>query len=193
MLSNNKGFSLIELMVVVAIIAILSTIAIPSYQVFQAKSRQKEGFALLGGYFQAAQAARTEYNFFPGDFVGTGFAPVGSLGYRLVVTDNAQVLPYGQIQDAACVTTAAGVACNCAGNCANFREWLECGEAGTTCTAGVVATTIGPIAPTTTPAASTANTFVAAAAGVVSVKSARRDEYTINQQKALTMVSDGTK
>ncbi len=192
MLSNNKGFSLIELMVVVAIIAILSTIAIPSYQIFQAKARQKEGFALLGGYFQAAQAARTEYNFFPGNFVGSGFAPAGSLGYRLVAADAGFTLPYGQVQDVACVTTAAGTACNCGGACANFKEWLECGEAGTTCFAGVIGTTVGPIAPATASAVAQ-NTFLVHAAGVVNTKAALRDEYSINQQKALTMVTDGTK
>ncbi len=194
MLSNNKGFSLIELMVVVAIIAILSTIAIPSYQIFQAKARQKEGFALLGGYFQAAQAARTEYNFFPGNFVGSGFAPAGSLGYRLVAADGGFTLPYNQIQDANCITTAAGVACNCGTACANFKEWLECGEAGTTCSAGVVGTTVGPIQPPSAAASVVnQNDFLVHAAGVVNTKSARVDEYSINQQKALSMVTDGTK
>ncbi len=191
MLSNNKGFSLIELMVVVAIIAILSTIAIPSYQIFQAKARQKEGFALLGGYFQAAQAARTEYNFFPGNFVGTGFAPVGSLGYRVVTADNGTPLPFGQVQEAACITTANGVCTT-----PNFAEWLECGDAGTTCQAGVLAApdnTIGPIAPAAAGVAAGTNAFQTNAAGVISTKAAAIDEYFINETKSLTMVTDGTK
>ena len=189
MLSNNKGFSLIELMVVVAIIAILSTIAIPSYQIFQAKARQKEGFSLLSGYFQAAQASRTEYNFFPGNFVGTGFAPVGSLGYRLVTADAGLALPYGQVQEAACITTAVGA-------CAAvplFREWLECGEGGTTCALGILPGTIGPIAPAAAGVIAGPNAFQANAAAVISTKAAAIDEYFINQTKSLTMVTDGTK
>ena len=40
--SNEKGFSLVELMVVVAIIGILASLAIPKLKVFQAKARQAE-------------------------------------------------------------------------------------------------------------------------------------------------------
>ena len=39
---NNKGFSLVELMVVVGIIAVLAALAVPRFQVFQAKGKQTE-------------------------------------------------------------------------------------------------------------------------------------------------------
>jgi type IV pilus assembly protein PilA len=57
---NNAGFTLVELMVVVAIIGILATLAVPQYKKFQAKSRQSEARLSLGGVYTIEQSFAAE-------------------------------------------------------------------------------------------------------------------------------------
>jgi type IV pilus assembly protein PilA len=77
MLKSKKGFTLIELMIVVAIIGILAAIAIPNFLKFQAKSKQSEAKTNLKGVYTAETAYFGEQNTY-GTFDTVNWVPVGS-------------------------------------------------------------------------------------------------------------------
>ncbi len=74
---NQKGFTLIELMIVVAIIGILAAIAIPNFLKYQAKSRQAEAKINLAGIYVAETSYFGEQARY-GSFAEVGFALAGS-------------------------------------------------------------------------------------------------------------------
>ena len=76
-LRKQEGFTLIELMIVVAIIGILAAIAIPNFLRYQAKSRQAEAKTNLGAIFVAETAFFAENNRY-GSFSEIGYALAGT-------------------------------------------------------------------------------------------------------------------
>ena len=72
---DEAGFTLIELMIVVAIIGILAAIAIPNFMRFQARARTSEARSNLAAVYTSQQAYMQEFNSYRNDIRALGFAP----------------------------------------------------------------------------------------------------------------------
>ena len=173
-LKNQKGFSLIELMIVVAIIGVLSAVAIPNFNRFQRKARQSEGKAMMGGMFTAEKAFRAEWETYYGDLGAIGYSVDGQLrydgGFSAKGGDPGLVtILEAQIDEPGLMTVEA-----------------LCGDAsyGTQCGMSAVAPTLaGGTAPTK-------NGFTIRIQGEIG--GASEDIWTMTHTKTVAMVQDGT-
>jgi type IV pilus assembly protein PilA len=88
--SIQKGFTLIELMIVVAIIAILAAIAIPAYQDYLIRSQVSEGAVLADGAKTAMAEFYANNGKFPPTNISAGLATAASIHGQYVSSVNVQ-------------------------------------------------------------------------------------------------------
>lgn len=191
-LKSQSGFSLVELMVVVAIIGILAAMSVGQVQKQIAKARQSEAKSNLAAIYTANSSFRSEFNTY-----GSNFGPLkiefsGRMRYRSGwnAAVAAQTVAYYQgygVPAAQAVLTnftsgtgAAAAHCGTvaapAGTCTMLTEAVACATAAATGTTA------------------TQNTFIASACSRVyqnTGANADIDEWTIDQNKNIVQANNG--
>ena len=83
-LQMQKGFTLIELMIVVAIIGILASVALPAYQDYTARSQMTEAMTLASGAKGAVTEFYSNEGAWPSNNSSAGLAAAGSISGKYV-------------------------------------------------------------------------------------------------------------
>ena len=138
----QKGFTLIELMIVVAIIGILAAIAIPAYQNYTIRAQVTEGLSLADGWKTGVAEFYAQNGSFPGSCNSTGSASTGVMvcagattgkyvqGIALTTTNPGQiVITYGAQANSKINGLLLDISPGLSAN--NDVVWV-CGKAGTT-------------------------------------------------------------
>ena len=80
--ANQAGFTLVELMIVVAIIGILSAVAVPNFKRYQAKSKTSEAKIQLAAAYTAEQSFYGDFGIYHNCFQYMGYDPSNEVTNR---------------------------------------------------------------------------------------------------------------
>lgn len=179
--TSQAGFSLVELMVVVAIIGVLAAIAVPAVNKYIAKARQSEAKTNLASLYTSEKAFYAEYTVFDNRFGAVGYSPEGQLRYNVGFnggTTAGVANGYNGTLTTAQSRTTTKTFCGTGGVMTNGCSMLN----------GATAQVPPDLTGTMT---TTATSFVAGAAAVIHTAGTAGDRWTMTDSKVLTNTQSG--
>jgi type IV pilus assembly protein PilA len=163
-----KGFTLIELMIVVGIIGILVAIAAPNFSRYQARARQSEAKIALAAVYGGEKAFYSEYAAYIGSHDAIGYSPEGAKRFYSVGWAGANT---GTVSG----YTVTGSSANASWTRVNYPgTWTTCSTDVSALPAAV--------------SGSDVQTFTAGARGQVR-DSTNCDGWTIDQSKVISNIN----
>jgi type IV pilus assembly protein PilA len=188
---SGKGFSLVELMIVVAIIGLLSAVAIPNFQKFQAKSKTTEAKLQLSAIYTAETSFFATYQMYHSCLRYMGYDPTEyknsrfySVGFTNATSINA--LPYSAAVSLDISASDCPASLTATPDLTYYVAGMGIGNAIGSAS-HIPVTSVGD---QTTPDM----TFTAGAGGVISksyTASTNASAFTINEKKVIQMIRTG--
>ncbi len=174
---GQKGFTLVELMIVVAIIGILSAVAVPNFKRYQAKSKTSEAKIQLAAAYTAEQSFYGDFGIYHQCFTYMGFDPrneqsnryfaIGISGTAAVDVTAFATATNSGLNAANCSRTLGNATlANASNGSAAVSNWFAAGKGN----GNVVATTVGLLTESSlnTQLSAATQEFMIQAAGIVS-------------------------
>ncbi len=180
---NEEGFTLVELMVVVAIIGILSAVAIPNFKKYQAKTKTSEAKLQLSSIYSAETALQADYDAYASCLGEAGYIPPKGGNYYAVGFPASDSGGTSTVQDNGGASCSAGVGNRGEANKTVAGKKAADGDLGFT-----VVTTAAGLSLATNSVEADGLSFVAGAVGYIDSDKAKAnvaDIWAIDENKNL--------